>query len=41
VDCLVRRIAGQRDLQSDVLDEIVKLVDDRLAKNRSGGLGNA
>ena len=36
VDCLVRRIAGQRDLQSDVLDEIVKLVDDRLAKNRAG-----
>jgi hypothetical protein len=36
VDCLVRRIAGQRGLQSDVLDEIVKLVDARLAKNRSG-----
>ena len=36
VDCLVRRIAGQRGLQSDVLDEIVKLVDDRLAKNRAG-----
>ncbi|HEX4371063.1 MAG TPA: hypothetical protein VH019_06925 [Rhizomicrobium sp.] len=35
VDCLVRRIAGQRGLQSDVLDEIVKLVDDRLAKNRA------
>jgi hypothetical protein len=36
VDCLVRRIAGQRGLQSDVLDEIVKLVDARLAKNRAG-----
>jgi len=36
VDCLVRRIAGQRSLQSDVLEEIVKLVDDRLAKNRAG-----
>ena len=36
VDCLVRRIAGQRGLQSDVLDEIVKLVDDRLAKNHAG-----
>ena len=36
VDCLVRRIAGQRGLKSDVLDEIVKLVDDRLAKNRAG-----
>jgi len=36
VDCLVRRIARQRGLQSDVLDEIVKLVDARLAKNRAG-----
>jgi hypothetical protein len=36
VDCLVRRIAGQRGLQSDVLDEIVKLVDARLVKNRAG-----
>jgi hypothetical protein len=35
VDCLVRRIAGQRGLQSDVLDEIVRLVDDRLAKNHA------
>jgi hypothetical protein len=35
VDCLVRRIARQRGLQSDVLDGIVKLVDDRLAKNRA------
>jgi hypothetical protein len=35
VDCLVRRIARQRGLQSDTLDEIVTLVDDRLARNRS------
>jgi hypothetical protein len=35
VDCLVRRIAGQQGLQSDILDEIVKLVDDRLVKNRA------
>lgn len=35
VDCLVRRIARQQGLQSDVLDEIVKLVDDRLVKNRA------
>ena len=35
VDCLVRRIAGQRGLQSDALDEIVTLVDERLAKNRA------
>ena len=35
VDCLVRRIARQRGLQFDTLDEIVTLVDERLAKNRS------
>ena len=35
VDCLVRRIARQQGLQSDVLDEIVTLVDERLKKNRS------
>src|SRR5216117_2921502 len=35
VDCLVRRIARQQGLQSDTLDEIVALVDERLAKNRS------
>jgi len=35
VDCLVRRVARQQGLQSEVLDEIVKLVDDRLAKNRN------
>jgi hypothetical protein len=35
VDCLVRRIAGQRGRQFDTLDEIVTLVDERLARNRS------
>jgi hypothetical protein len=35
VDCLVRRIARQQGLQSDTLDEIVSLVDERLAMNRS------
>jgi hypothetical protein len=34
VDCLVRRIARLQGLQSDTLDEIVKLVDERLEKNR-------
>jgi hypothetical protein len=38
VDCLVRRIASQRGLQSDTLDEIVALVDERLEKNRSAHL---
>jgi hypothetical protein len=36
VDCLVRRIARQHGLQSDPLDEIVTLVDERLARNRAG-----
>jgi hypothetical protein len=35
VDCLVRRIAHQHGMQSDALDEIVTLVDERLAKNRA------
>ena len=35
VDCLVRRIARQQGIQSDTLDEIVTLVDERLEKNRS------
>src|SRR5262249_15304433 len=35
VDCLVRQIARQQGLQSDTLDEIVRLVDERLAKNRA------
>jgi hypothetical protein len=35
VDCLVRRIAVQKGIQSSTLDEIVILVDERLAKNRA------
>jgi hypothetical protein len=35
VDCLVRRIAKQQGQQSATLDEIVMLVDERLARNRS------
>jgi hypothetical protein len=35
VDCLVRRIANQQGLRSEILDEIVSLVDERLGKNRS------
>jgi hypothetical protein len=35
VDCLVRRVARQRGLTFDTLDEIVSLVDDRLARNRA------
>ena len=35
VDCLVRRIARQQGLQSETLDEIVTLVDERLGKNRA------
>ena len=34
VDCLVRQIARQQGLQSDTVDEIVTLVDQRLGKNR-------
>jgi hypothetical protein len=37
VDCLIRRIARQQGLQSDTLDEIITLVDDRLARNRAAG----
>jgi hypothetical protein len=37
VDCLVQRIARQQGLQSDTLNEIVTLVDERLAKNRAAG----
>jgi hypothetical protein len=37
VDCLIRRIARDQGLQSGTLDEIVTLVDERLAKNRAGG----
>jgi hypothetical protein len=35
VDCLVNRIARQQGLQSDILDMTVKLVDERLVKNRA------
>jgi hypothetical protein len=35
VDCLVRRLARQQGFQSDTLDEIVTLVDERLARNRA------
>jgi hypothetical protein len=35
VDCLVRRIARQQGLQSDTLDQIVSLVDERLGQNRA------
>ena len=35
VDCLVQRIARQQGLQSDTLDQIVSLVDERLEDNRS------
>lgn len=37
VDCLVRRVAGQQGLTFDTLDEIVTLVDERLALNRAAG----
>jgi hypothetical protein len=35
VDCLIRRIARLQGLQSPALDEVVALVDERLAKNRA------
>jgi hypothetical protein len=38
IDCLIRRIALQQGLQSDTLDEIVTLIDDRLARNRADRL---
>jgi len=38
VDCLVRRIAKQQGLQSETLDEIVTLVDERLVRNRAAAL---
>jgi hypothetical protein len=38
VDCLVRRIARQQGLQSETLDEIVTLVDERLGRNRTVAL---
>jgi len=38
VDCLIHQIARQQGLQSDTLDEIVTLVDERLAKNRAAAM---
>jgi hypothetical protein len=38
VDCLVRRIARLQGMQCDALDDIVTLVDERLAKNRAAGV---
>jgi hypothetical protein len=38
VDCLVRRVALQQGMQSDALDEVVTLVDERLGKNRAAGV---
>jgi hypothetical protein len=35
IDCLIHRIAQQQGLQSDTLDEIVQLVDKRLAMNHT------
>jgi len=35
VDCLIRQIARQQGVQSLALDEIVALVDERLAMNRA------
>lgn len=34
VDCLICRIARQQGMQCDTLDEVVALVDERLARNR-------
>jgi hypothetical protein len=35
VDCLVRRIAAQRGMTLDTLDQTVALVDQRLTRNRA------
>jgi hypothetical protein len=37
VDCLVRRIALHHGMRSDVLNELVTLVDEYLARNRAAG----
>jgi len=34
VDCLVKTVAAQKGMHSDVIDEIVRLVDARLEANR-------
>ncbi|HEY1728563.1 MAG TPA: 2-dehydropantoate 2-reductase N-terminal domain-containing protein [Candidatus Baltobacteraceae bacterium] len=41
VDRLVQSIAAQKGMHLQVLDETVKLVDDRLAKNREAALAKA
>ena len=41
VDSLVRGIAGLRGLQSDMLHEIVRLVDERLVRNRFPAMSRA
>jgi hypothetical protein len=41
VDCLVRRVAGQRGMTLDTLDEIVALVDQRLMRNRASASASA
>jgi len=41
VDCLVRRIAEQQGLKSETLDEIVRLVDERLKNNRAASATNS
>jgi hypothetical protein len=35
VDCLIRRIAREQGMRSETLDEIVTLIDERLAKNHA------
>lgn len=37
VDCLIKQIAHQQGLQSNAVDEIVTLVDERLQRNRTAG----
>ena len=41
VDCLVRRIAQQKGIESETLNEIVRLVDARLSRNRAAVAGAA
>jgi hypothetical protein len=38
VDCLVKTISGQKGMQSDSVDETVRLVDARLGKNREAAV---
>jgi len=41
VDCLIRRVAREQGMQSDMLDEIVSSVDERVARNRAAGSPNS